>query len=77
LGHLEFIPDALSAQAQAINQGLILAQTIGCNRVIITSDCMDAIMVMNDGGNSSGVAAAVFAGCYHSSKRFYQPALAR
>jgi hypothetical protein len=42
------------AEALALKEGLILAQTMGCNRI------MDVIEVMQDGGNSSDVAAAIF-----------------
>jgi hypothetical protein len=67
---LDFVIDALSAEAHALKQGLILAETMGCNRIIISSDCSDVIKIMQDRGNSSGVAAAVFDDCYHLSSNF-------
>jgi hypothetical protein len=48
------------AEALALKEGIILAQTMGCNRIILSSDNMDVIEVMQDGGNSSDVAAAIF-----------------
>jgi hypothetical protein len=53
---LEFVLDALSAEAHALKHGLILAETVGCHRIIISSDCSDVIKVMQDRGNSSGAA---------------------
>jgi hypothetical protein len=67
---LDFVQDVLSAEAHAIKQGRLLAQIIVCNRSILTSDCMDAISVMKKGGQSSGVAAAIFDDCYHLALEF-------
>jgi ribonuclease HI len=67
---LEFVLDVLSAEAHALKQGLILVQTMGCNRIIISSDCSDVIKIMENRGNSSGAAAAVFDDCYHLSSEF-------
>lgn len=62
---LESVQDTLSAEAHALTQGLILEKTMGCNRIIISSDCMEVTSVMQQGGNSHGIAAAVFLDCYH------------
>jgi ribonuclease HI len=51
-----FIPhvlDALSAEAAALRDGLLLAQQIGCNCVEIQSDCMEVVQTMHDGGFSA------------------------
>ncbi|XBI44411.1 hypothetical protein VPH35_109046 [Triticum aestivum] len=48
----------------ALRFGLILAQKAGCNRLIINSDNMEVIDTMKNGGQSVGVAAAVFEDCY-------------
>ena len=48
-----FVPhlvDAPMAEAYALKEGLMLAQHIGCNRLIIQSDCMEVVQTMNDGG---------------------------
>jgi hypothetical protein len=31
---LEWVQDALSAESHALKQGLVLARTLGCNRII-------------------------------------------
>jgi ribonuclease HI len=62
---LDHVLDALSAEVQALKQGLILAQSIGCNRIIITSDCMEVVDTMKNGAISHGVAAVIFDDCYH------------
>jgi ribonuclease HI len=67
---IEHVLDALSAEAQALKQGLNLAQSHGCNRVIIKSDCMEVVENMNNGAISHGVAAAVFDECYHMACDF-------
>jgi ribonuclease HI len=67
---LEFAQDVLSAEAHAMKQGLLLAQVVGCNRIIISSDNRDAVEIMQEGGNSSGVAAAIFDDCYYLSSEF-------
>jgi ribonuclease HI len=66
---LEFVQDLLSAESHAIKQGLILPQMVGCNRIIISSDSNDTVKIMQ-GGNSSGVAAAIFNDCYYLSSEF-------
>jgi hypothetical protein len=55
----------LSAEAQALKQGLLLAQTVGCNRVVCCSDNIDVIQAMNEGGFSNGVSDAILDDCYH------------
>ena len=53
------------AEALALKFGLSLAQRTGCNRIIINSDNMEVIETMNEGGRSSGAAAAIFYDCFH------------
>jgi ribonuclease HI len=51
-----FVPhliDAPMAEAYALKEGLMLAQHIGCNRLIVQSDCMEVVQTMNNGGFSS------------------------
>jgi hypothetical protein len=48
-----FVPhlvDAPMAEAYALKEGSMLAQHIGCNRLIIQSDCMEVIQIMKEGG---------------------------
>ena len=42
--------DVLTAEAMALRFGLILAQKVGCNRLIINSDNMEVIDTMKNGG---------------------------
>ncbi|KAF6983397.1 hypothetical protein CFC21_001594 [Triticum aestivum] len=49
----------------ALKFGLTLAQRVGCNRLIINSDNLEVIETMQDGGQSTGAAAAIFDDCFH------------
>ena len=53
------------AEALALKFGLNLAQRAGCNLLIINSDNLEVIETMQDGGQSTGAAAAIFDDCYH------------
>ncbi|XBH95674.1 hypothetical protein VPH35_086196 [Triticum aestivum] len=53
------------AEGLAIKFGLTLAQRAGCNRLIINSDNLEVIETMQDGGQSTGAAAAIFDDCFH------------
>jgi hypothetical protein len=52
-----------------MKEGLLLALSMGCNRIILSSDCMDAVKAINEGG-SSGTVAAIFDECYHLATEF-------
>jgi ribonuclease HI len=67
---IDHVNDILSAEALALKQGLILAQTVGCDRAICCSNSMDVIQAMEDGGYSNGSAAAIFDDCYHLASYF-------
>jgi ribonuclease HI len=67
---LESVHDVLSAEIHALKQGLILAQIIGCNRIVCCSDNMDVIQAMKEGGYSNCVAAAILDDCYHQAMEF-------
>ena len=45
----------------------MLAQSVGCNRVIVESDCLEMLNTMLDGARSQGIAAAIFDDCYYLS----------
>jgi hypothetical protein len=58
-----FVPhliDAPMAEAYALKEGLMLAQHIGYNRLIIRSDCMEVVDTMKDGGFTVNSAAALY-----------------
>jgi hypothetical protein len=67
---LDFVRDILSAEVQVLKEGLLLAQSMGCNRVIMCSDCLDVVTTMQGGGNSHEVSAAVFDDCYYLASEF-------
>jgi hypothetical protein len=48
----------------------MLAETLGCNRMIVTSDCSEVVTTMLHGAQSHGIAAAIFDDCYRLSMEF-------
>ena len=60
---LPHVIDAPMAEANALKEGLMLAQHIGCNRFIIQTDCMLVVETMNDGGFSATAATAIYDDC--------------
>jgi hypothetical protein len=61
-----FVPhlfDAPMAEAYVLKEGLMLAQHIGCNRLIIQSDCMEVVQIMKEGGFSANLVAAIYDDC--------------
>jgi hypothetical protein len=61
-----FVPhliDAPMAEAYALKEGLMLAQYIGCNLLIVQSDCMEVVQMMDNGGFSVTLAAALYDEC--------------
>jgi ribonuclease HI len=66
---IEVALDALSAEAHAIKHGLSLGQSIGCNRIIISSDCLEAVRAMVE-GDYLGPAYAIFEDCYQLVTEF-------
>jgi ribonuclease HI len=44
------ISDAATAEARALRDGLLLAGQVGCTKLVVNSDCMDVIEIMQDGG---------------------------
>ena len=61
-----FVPhlvDAPMAEAYALKEGLMLAQHIGGNRLIVQSDCMEVIEIMGNGGFSVNSVAAIYDEC--------------
>jgi hypothetical protein len=50
---LNLILDVMSVEAHAVKQELILAQTMGCNRIIVSSDCLEVVNIMKEEGYSN------------------------
>jgi hypothetical protein len=64
------IADAATAELRALRDGLLLAWQVGCNILIVNSDCMDVIETMRNGGNSMGGAAAIYEECSFLARNF-------
>jgi hypothetical protein len=47
--YFEHVVDAPSAELMAVKDGLLLARHIGCNRIIIQSDCLEMVETMQQG----------------------------
>ena len=68
--HISHVVDAPMAEAFALKDGLMLAQHIGGNRIIIQSDCMEVVEIMSCGGFTANSAAAVYDECNTVWSRF-------
>ena len=55
--------DAPTVEATPLQDGGVLAGNVGCNRLVVESDCMEVVEVMHNGGNSLDVAAAIYEEC--------------
>ena len=61
-----FVPhviDALMTEAYALKEGLLLAQNIGSNRIVIQPDCMEVAEIMKEGGFSTISLSAIYDEC--------------
>jgi ribonuclease HI len=67
---IDFVHAVMSVEIHALKIGLILAQSMGCNRVICCSDNMDVIQAMTEGGFSNRAAATILDDCYHMASEF-------
>ena len=68
--YISHVVDAPMAEAFALMDGLMLAQHIGGNRIIIQSDCMEVVEIMSCGGFTANSAAAVYDECNTVWSRF-------
>lgn len=64
------VPNAPTAEARALRDGLILASQTGCNGVVLNSDCMEVVDIMKNGGNSIGPAAVICEECSFLAQNF-------
>ena len=62
-GKLEHVTDVATAEAFALRHGLLLAQQVGVNKLVVEADCQEVINTMNMGGFTATGAAAVYADC--------------
>ena len=61
--YIPHLVDAPMAEAFALKDGLMLAQHIGGNRIIIQSDYMEVIEIMSNGGFTANLAVIVYDEC--------------
>lgn len=62
--------DVLTVEAMALKFGLNMALTAGCNRLIVNSDNLELMEIMNKDGQYAGDAAAIVDDCYHLACEF-------
>jgi hypothetical protein len=67
---LEFAQDSLTVEAYVVTYRILLSQTFGCNQIIMSSDSMQVVEIMRNGGHVQGVAAAIFDDCYYLFTEF-------
>ena len=67
---LLFVEDDATAEACALCDGLLLAGEIGCNKLVVESDCSEVVEIMQNGGNSLGVTAAIYEECAFLCRSF-------
>lgn len=64
---IELCSDVFMVEAMALRFGLNLAQTVGCNLLVIKSDNIDVVSLMQEGRSFARAAVAIFDDCYHMS----------
>jgi len=60
---IPYLVDAPMAEAFALKEGLMLAQYIGGNRLIVRSDCIEVVDIMKDEGFTANSVAAIYDEC--------------
>lgn len=60
---MSYVSSAPMAEAHALWDGLLLAGDMGCNRIVVQSDCLEVVETMRSDGNSVGQTAAVYEEC--------------
>jgi len=66
----ENILDAPMAETLALREGIILAQQIGCSKLLIQSDCSEVVETMKQGGFSATSSAAIYEECVQLWQEF-------
>jgi ribonuclease HI len=68
--YFEHVVDAPSAELMAVKDGLLLARHIGCNRIIIQSDCLEVVETVQQGGFLAAAGAPIYDECNHLWQEF-------
>ncbi|KAE8770646.1 hypothetical protein D1007_57566 [Hordeum vulgare] len=67
---IPFAEDAGSAKARGLRDGLLLANELGLEQLVVECDAMEVVDTMCDEGNSLGPAAAIYEECAFLAKNF-------
>ena len=67
---IDYCYDVLTVEALALKFGLNTVLTAGCNRLIVNSDNLELMEIMNKDGQYAGDAAAIVDDCYHLACEF-------
>jgi ribonuclease HI len=67
---LPHVSSACSAETLAIRNGLYLASNQGCNKIVVESDCADAIEAVQNAGLHMGQDVAIIAECHQLEFEF-------
>ena len=59
----EHMADAATAEVTALKEGLILAQSLGCNRIRIHADCLEVVETMRQGGFTATISSPIYDDC--------------
>ncbi|KAI4996739.1 hypothetical protein ZWY2020_054546 [Hordeum vulgare] len=62
--------DVLTTESSALRFGLLLAQKAGCNDLVVNSENMEVIEIMESGARLAGVAATTYDDCYSIASDF-------
>jgi hypothetical protein len=65
---IEHVVDAPNVEVHALRKGLLLAQHVGCSRIMVQSDCLEVVETMKQGSFSATVGAPIYEEC----KMFWQ-----
>jgi len=63
VNYLEFMSDVITAEVNALREGLVLAQTMGCNRIRIQADCLEVVDTMRQGGFTATISGPIYEQC--------------
>jgi len=61
------VADAHMAEAWALHDGPCLAQSIGANKIVCQTDCLEVVTTIQDGGFLATPAAAIYDECMRQS----------
>jgi ribonuclease HI len=67
---IEHVVDASMAEVIALTESLLLAQQIGCSRLMIQSDCLEVVETMKQDGITATTSAPVYDECNQLSQDF-------